>query len=82
MLKANELTDPESCLARAFDDEPLFVLRANDECAPMSVREWAEHYRFYKESVDAFDERARAKYQGARKLSFEMEAWRAVNVKP
>jgi hypothetical protein len=29
------------CFARAGEDEPLFVLRAQDRCAPATVRDWA-----------------------------------------
>ena len=31
----------EGCLGRAQDDEPVFVLRAQDKTAPDTVRDWA-----------------------------------------
>jgi hypothetical protein len=34
-------TDP--CLAKAADDEPIFVLRAQDMLAPDLVRLWADY---------------------------------------
>ena len=41
MLKTNELRDPASCLNKAADDEPVFVLLARDPCAAQTVRAWA-----------------------------------------
>lgn len=40
MLKRDELTDPDSCLSKAKDDEMLFVLLERDESAPATVRFW------------------------------------------
>lgn len=40
MRKELELTDPRSCLNKAADDEPLFVLRAQDATAPLSIEHW------------------------------------------
>ena len=36
------------CYAAAADDEPLFVLRANDPLAPALVHEWANRYESAK----------------------------------
>lgn len=44
MLKRDELTNPNSCLNKADDNEPLFVLRANDENAAPIVAAWARDY--------------------------------------
>lgn len=41
MIKRDEIADPKSCLNKAADDEPIFVLRANDMLAPAVVRAWA-----------------------------------------
>jgi hypothetical protein len=30
----------DSCLKKAADDEPIFVLRAKDKCAPGAVIDW------------------------------------------
>jgi hypothetical protein len=40
-VKLAEFADPDSCLMKAADDEPLFVLRAQDKFAPALVRLWA-----------------------------------------
>ena len=42
MIKSEEVANPSSCLNKAAEDEPLFVLRANDELAPYIVEEWAQ----------------------------------------
>jgi hypothetical protein len=41
MRKRDELSDPNSCLNKAADDEFLFVLLARDEDAPETIRFWA-----------------------------------------
>jgi len=40
-LKKEELSNPNSCLNKAADDEPIFVLRANDALSSQLVRDWA-----------------------------------------
>lgn len=40
MLKSQEINDPLSCLNRAEDDEPVFVLRAKDPLATIAVSFW------------------------------------------
>jgi hypothetical protein len=42
MKKWDELSDPDSCLNRAHDDEILFVLLARDKASPATVRFWIE----------------------------------------
>jgi hypothetical protein len=42
MRKRDELTDPNSCLKRAREDELIFVLLARDKAAPVAVRAWIE----------------------------------------
>ncbi len=39
--KRENLEDPNSCLNKAGDDEPIFVLRAKDLKAPDTIRHWA-----------------------------------------
>ncbi len=41
MKKMEELTDMNSCINKAADDEPIFVLRANDPLAPTVIDYWA-----------------------------------------
>lgn len=49
MLKRRELTDPASCMSKAHDDEPTFVLLARDQAAPAAIRVWsAERVRLGK----------------------------------
>jgi hypothetical protein len=40
MIKREELTNPNSCLNRAKDDEMTFVLLARDAAAPDAIRHW------------------------------------------
>lgn len=49
MRKRDELTDSNSCLNRARDDEWTFVLLGRDRAAPVAVRAWiAERLRLGK----------------------------------
>lgn len=61
------------CLKKVGEDEPIFVLRAQDRFAPIVVREWArlvenERGRGYPKAVEA------------RLLADKMEAWRTRKV--
>lgn len=47
--------------------EPVFVLRAQDRCAPAAVRDWAHRAR----GLGA----PQAKVDGAMGVALEMEAW-------
>jgi hypothetical protein len=42
LTKVQAIAGP-SCLTKAVDDEPVFVLRAKDPCAPATIRCWANH---------------------------------------
>lgn len=42
MKKNQELTDPLSCLNRAFDEEMIFVILGRDVAAAITVRAWIE----------------------------------------
>jgi len=75
MKKGLELVCRTSCLNQAADEEPIFVLRANDENAPTIVRAWAAAYERQKGPV--FTSRQLRKLQEARTLADEMEAWKA-----
>ena len=53
MLKRDELSNPNSCMSRANDDEMVFVLLARDKAAPVAIRAWiAERLRLRLNSVD------------------------------
>lgn len=76
MIKSKELIGP-SCLTAAAEDEPVFVLRANDELAPSIIRAWAEAY-FESKKDEKFNvtDAQRAKYREAIALANEMEQWK------
>jgi hypothetical protein len=58
----------EGCLGEAADDEPLFVLRADDPCAPSVVRVWCDlAQRLALHEPDKIAE--------ARRLAAQMEDW-------
>lgn len=40
MIKAEELSNPESCFNRALENERVFVLLARDAAAPIAIRAW------------------------------------------
>jgi hypothetical protein len=80
MLKADEIRGP-SCLTSALDDEPIFVLRANDELAPQLVRWWSALYQEQKSKAHGgMSAREDAKYIEAQRLAGTMEDWRAKRI--
>lgn len=79
MRKTDELNDPMSCLNRANDDEPLFVLRANDALAPQLVRLWSARYFETKLGSSITHELSPlqlTKFRAALALADAMERWR------
>ena len=53
MIKRDEISEPESCLNKARDNERLFVLLARDAAAPVAIRAWvAERLRLGKNKLD------------------------------
>jgi len=51
MLKRHELTNPDSCMSRAKEDEMVFVLLGHDIAAPAAIKAWvAERIRLGKNS--------------------------------
>ena len=82
MTKAKELdalARGEGCIGKSRDDEPIFTLVARDKHAAGVVREWARRFRQQKVETNAFDERAREKYQEALDLANQMDQWRYDN---
>ena len=55
------------CLRKAADNEPIFVLRAQDALAPDAVRGWAFEAR--RKGL------SRAKFQEAMAVADAMEKW-------
>lgn len=72
MKRKDEISSLTSCLNKADDDEPIFVLRANDPLAPSCVRNWAYE-------AEETGEHESEKIHGARKLANDMETWRLKN---
>ena len=58
---------PHGCFGNADLDEPLFVLRAQDRCAPAAVRDWAHRAKGAGCSVEKVAE--------AMGIAIEMEEW-------
>jgi len=53
MLKKFELTNPDSCMSKAKDNEMTFVLLGRDAAAPVAIRAWiAERIRLGKNQPD------------------------------
>ena len=69
------------CFAAAADDEPLFVLRANDVNAPMTVRYWCDRYVAEKGGVSKMSPKQWSKLQEAMALAEAMEAWKSKKVR-
>jgi pyrroloquinoline quinone (PQQ) biosynthesis protein C len=65
MTKADELK--YGCINRCADDEPVFVLRAHDRCAPKTIRLWAD----FAESQGVTP----TKVAEAREVARQMERW-------
>lgn len=42
MIKSRELSEPNSCLSKARDDEMTFILLERDPAAPAAIRAWIE----------------------------------------
>lgn len=66
-MAAGEGTATPGCLGKADLDEPLFILRAQDRCAPATVRSWAERAKGAGAPAEKVNE--------AMVLAVEMEAW-------
>jgi hypothetical protein len=63
--KKSELAD--GCMAKASDNEPVFVLRAQDVTSPQVVREWAR--------LAALNGCTPAKVEAALATATAMEQW-------
>jgi hypothetical protein len=78
MLKFQEIADARSCLNHAENEEPVFVLRANDENAPDSIRHWVHLYVFSKGGYLRMNATQRAKADEAYAVARQMEDWRKI----
>lgn len=80
MIKRDEIANPHSCLNRAADDEPIFVLVAHDSTAPERVREWAKRYEQKKRKDGrTMTKQEQMKADEAQRLALQMESWRATH---
>jgi hypothetical protein len=77
-MNKKELIEGPSCLTRAEDDEPLFVLRAHDELAASVVRQWADKYIQSKGGTTRMTPAQLAKLDDAMNVARAMEKWRVV----
>ena len=75
--KREELTNPNECLAKVADEEPIFILRATDKLAPHLVRLWAA--MVVREHMEGWASGAlpTEKLTRALKCALSMEAWQA-----
>lgn len=64
-------SDGIPCYDKAADEEPLFVLRAQDKLAPEIVMEWAHRALAAGTPI--------AKVEEARRCAQEMEEWQIAN---
>lgn len=81
MRKRQELEEADSCLNRAADDEPLFVLRANDPLFATLVRAWASKYCARKIKARCWREREAVKHLEALNIAQEGEQWLAARAR-
>ena len=65
------------CYAKLADDEPSFLLRANDPLSPTLVRLWAFMYRLRKGVAITLEQRRKA--DEAENVAADMELWRGHN---
>lgn len=66
-----------SCLTNANADEPVFLLRANDELAPLVVRRWAYKYLALKGGITLITSEQLGKFNDALRVADAMDAYRA-----
>ena len=83
--KKEELTYG-SCFQAAADNEPLFILRAQDRLAPAIVRLWAEMLEVVysngsndQQDLQAMQDQQLTKLEETRALADQMEAWQMRN---
>lgn len=75
--KGENILDPQSCWNRADDQEPVFILRANDYEAPATVILWAQRYMIAKGGWANMTDEQRRKYADALGVARDMRDWKA-----
>lgn len=73
--KVENILDPQSCWNRAENEEPVFILRANDYEAPAVVIMWANRYAIKKGGWAKMTYEQRAKFEGALRVAEAMRQW-------
>ena len=81
MIKQQELTNPNSYINRAAQDEPVFVLCANDPLAAVAVREWARNYIVIQRQTHGTllcepGTKYKNKFDEAMGIADQMDTWR------
>jgi hypothetical protein len=71
MIKRKEVSDPTSCLNRATDDEPVFVLLGRDVSAPTTIKYWIADRISQGKNV-----RSDPEIRDAELMADYMEGWR------
>lgn len=76
-MNKRQVINGPSCLTRANEDEPVFVLRANDALAPPMIRRWAHAYLLSKGGITLMTSEQLGKYNDALRVAIAMEAYRS-----
>lgn len=81
MKRIDEINRVDSTLNRAGDEEPIFILRANDPLAPTVVRAWVDKYIETKQRPGSPQEHQKniAKAREALRTAAAMELWAHAN---
>ena len=83
MWKREELDNPDSCINKAAEDEPVFVLRAKDPCAITTINYWISKRLELLDADPTPTKHDRAKEMSKTKeahiLAMDMEHWRLAN---
>lgn len=72
----------DTCLQKAADDEPIFVLRAQDKLAADTVRYWARQFLKAYDGIlsEQADPKVITKYKEAMALADKMDGWETQKV--
>lgn len=74
--KTENILDPNSCWNRVGPDEPVFILRANDDTARNLIILWAVSYMQSKGGYHRMTAAQIAKYNDAMNVAQAMKDWK------
>jgi hypothetical protein len=79
--KRENIYNPKSCWNKARAEEPIFILRSNDELAPNVVRYWASVYLHVRGDgdVNKMNLKERGKYHEALNCADAMDKYKEQN---